>query len=192
MAALPRTLPFLLLFACAPGAFAQVHKCVMPDGKPLYTDQKCEALGASERPPERPAPGVKGNAAPSDARLYRGGCSRTLQDLVFEITTAIDAGDPNRLSNLYHWVNTPDDVANKVMDRLDAIAHRPLLDIAPVSASVAEDTTITSTPADVPRTTARRPPPVGLRLEQTLANGSTPSQTTFGLRRQFGCWWITL
>ena len=191
MVALPRSLLLLACLACAPDAFAQVHKCVMPDGKPLYTDQKCEALGASERPPDPPAPGVKGNTAPSDARLYRGGCSRTLQDLVFEITTAIDAGDPNRLSNVYHWVNTPDDVANKVMDRLDEIAHRPLLDIAPVSASVAEDTAILPTPVDVPRTTARRPP-VGLRLEQTLANGTTPSRTTFGLSRHFGCWWITL
>jgi hypothetical protein len=77
------------------------------------------------------------------------------------------------------------------MDRLDAIAQRPLLDIAPVSASVAEDTMILPTPADVPRTTARRPP-IGLRLEQTLANGTTPSRTTFGLSRHFGCWWITL
>lgn len=191
MAHLPRPLLLLALLACAPGAWAQVHKCVMPDGKALYTDQKCEALGASERPPEPPPPGARGNTAPSDARLYRGGCSRTLQDLVFEITTAIDAGDPNRLSNVYHWVDTPDDVANKVMDRLDAIAHRPLLDIAPVSESVAEDTRILPTPTDVPRTTARRPP-VGLRLEQTLANGTTPSRTTFGLNRRFGCWWITL
>ena len=191
MALLPRSVFLFACLACAPDVFAQVHKCVMPDGKPLYTDQKCEALGASERPPDPPAPGVKGNTAPSDARLYRGGCSRTLQDLVFEIRTAIDAGDPNRLSNVYHWENTPDDVANDVMDRLDAIVHRPLLDIAPISASIAEDTTILPTEADVPRTTARRPP-VGLRLEQTQANGTTPSRTTFGLRRRFGCWWISL
>jgi hypothetical protein len=35
-------------------------------------------------------------------------------------------------------------------------------------------------------------PPVALRVEQTLANGSTPSRTVFGLRRNMGCWWITL
>ena len=32
--------------------------------------------------------------------------------------------------------------------------------------------------------------PIGLRVEQTLANGSTPSSTTFGLQRHLGCWWI--
>jgi hypothetical protein len=31
-----------------------------------------------------------------------------------------------------------------------------------------------------------------LRLEQTLANGSTPSHTVLGLRRSFGCWWVSL
>jgi hypothetical protein len=40
-----------------------------------------------------------------------------------------------------------------------------------------------------------RPPraraPVGLRLEQTLANGSTPSRTVFSLRRHLDCWWIS-
>jgi hypothetical protein len=33
---------------------------------------------------------------------------------------------------------------------------------------------------------------VALRVEQTLANGSTPSRTVFGLRRHLDCWWITL
>jgi len=171
-------------------AHAQVHKCTMPDGRPLYTDQKCEALGATERAPD--PPNAAGNTGtPNSARLYRGGCSRTLQDLVFELTSAVDAGDPNRLSSLYHWVGVSDSTANAVMDRLDSIARRPLLDISPISAEPAEDTTITPGAADVPRTTVRRPP-VGLRLEQTLANGVTPSHTVLGLRRHFGCWWISL
>ena len=42
-----------------------------------------------------------------------------------------------------------------------------------------------------PQTTIRQRP-VGLRLEQTLANGSTPSQTVFGLRRSYNCFWISL
>ena len=42
-----------------------------------------------------------------------------------------------------------------------------------------------------PQATSHRAPS-GLRLEQTLANGSTPSHTVLGLRRYLGCWWITL
>jgi hypothetical protein len=33
---------------------------------------------------------------------------------------------------------------------------------------------------------------VGLRLEQTLGSTATPARTVFGLRRQYGCFWITL
>lgn len=193
MAVFPRFVRLLacaLLLGCAPDAFAQVHKCVMPDGKPLYTDQACAALGASERPPEPTPGGVKAPGA-AGAGFYRSGCSRTLQDLVFEIRTAIDAGDANRLSSLYHWVGASDASANAVMDRLDAIVQRPLLDITPISDSVAADTTVLAMPDDVPRTTARRPP-VGLRLAQTTGNGITPSSTNLGLRRHFGCWWISL
>jgi len=47
-------------------------------------------------------------------------------------------------------------------------------------------------PGYYPTTIPARQPPVALRVEQTLANGSTPSRTVFGLRRHFDCWWITL
>jgi hypothetical protein len=186
-----------LAFAWSCHARAQVHKCTTPDGLPLYTDQQCAALGATERPAEPvPTPDATPDTGPkalgaAGARLYRGGCSRTLQDLVFEITTAVDAQDANRLSSVYHWVGASDGAANAVMDRLEAIVHRPLLDIVPVSASPAQDTTVLPGPADVPRTTVRRPP-VGIRLEQTLPNGITPASTVLGLRRHFGCWWISL
>ena len=41
-------------------------------------------------------------------------------------------------------------------------------------------------------TSAQRTRPVGLRIVQTLKNGTTPSNTTFGLRRAYNCFWITL
>ena len=36
------------------------------------------------------------------------------------------------------------------------------------------------------------PRPIGLRIEQTLGSTATPARTVFGLRRQYGCFWITL
>jgi hypothetical protein len=180
--------------ACAwtNAADAQVRKCTTPDGRPLYTDQRCEALGATPAPATTPGSSAATTPdKPAGHNLYRGGCSRTLQDLVFEITTAIDAQDANRLSSVYHWVGATDASASAVMDRLDAIAHRPLLDISPVSPAPADDVALGSAPVGVPRTTVRRPP-VGLRLEQTLANGITPAPVVLGLRRHFGCWWVAL
>ena len=71
-----------------------------------------------------------------------------------------------------------------VMGRLGAIVKRPLVDIVPMRPGAPEDDYY-------PQTTVRRSP-IALRLEQTLANGSTPSRTVLGLRRHFGCWWVTL
>jgi hypothetical protein len=186
----------LLLFAacaCPRIASAQVHTCTMPDGRPLYTDQKCEALGAVPRQ-QPPSPSTGARTASSGDRKYSGGCQRTLQDLAFELRSAIDAADANRLSGIYHWVGVSDEGAVAVMDRLDKIAHRPLLDITPVQPDDAPEATAGSGitgEAGVAHTTVRRPP-VGLRLEQTQPNGITPLSTTLGLTRHFGCWWVTL
>ena len=34
--------------------------------------------------------------------------------------------------------------------------------------------------------------PVGVRIEQTLDNGTTPASTTLRLAREAGCWWVRL
>ena len=88
-------------------------------------------------------------------------------------------------------VGVSDAAAMSVMDRLDKIVHRPLLDIQPISADPVSEGAITGEAGDVPRTTARRPP-VGLRLEQTLPQSITPASTVLGLRRYYGCWWVSL
>jgi len=172
------TIALLLLFAAVP-ASAQVRRCAAPDGTTIFTDRRCQDVGAVERVPQA--------AASAGARLYRNTCSRNLQDLVFELTSAIDSRDVNRFAGVYYWVGMTTGTSYAVMDRLQAIAQRPLVDVIPVfpaSAGVGEDDYY-------PQTTVRHVP-VGLRLEQTLVNGSTPSRTVLGLRKYFGCWWVQL
>ena len=113
-------------------------------------------------------------------------CARNLLDLVYELTAAMDSHDVNRVAGLYHWVGMSSSGAVSVMDRLDMIAQRPLVDIVPVYPASAQGE------GDYyPQATVRRAP-IGLRLEQTLSNGSTPSRTMLGLRRYLGCWWVHL
>jgi hypothetical protein len=159
-------------------AQAQVRRCTGADGTEIYTDRRCADLGATDRVP-RAAPGAPG-------RFYRGGCSRNLLDLVYELTAAVDSHDVNRVAGLYHWVGMSSSGAVAVMNRLDVIAQRPLVDVVPVypASALGEGDYY-------PQTTVRRAP-IGLRLEQTLANGSTPSRTMLGLRRYLGCWWVHL
>lgn len=185
MAGLLRLRFLLLLMIVTPVLPAHVHaqspvrRCAGPDGGVIFTDRRCTDIGATERVPRADA----GQAA----RFYRGGCARNLQDLTYELTAAIDSGDANRVAGVYHWVGMSSSAAFAVMARLDAIARRPLVDIVPMFPASAD-----GQDGDYyPQATVRRAP-IGLRLEQTLANGSTPSSTVFGLRRYLGCWWVSL
>jgi len=160
-------------------AQAQVRRCTGSDGGTVFTDRRCADIGGVDR--LQPL----GPAGRGTHNLYRGGCARNLQDLVYELTTAIDTHDANRLASLYHWTGMSSRQGYAVMARLGVVVKRPLVDIAPVMPASSDDVD-----GDLyPQTTVRRAP-VALRVEQTLANGSTPSRSVFGLHRHFGCWWI--
>ena len=109
----------------------------------------------------------------------------------------IENKDVNRLASLYQWNGISNASANRILNKLEAIVDRPLVDIAPVRPAPPpifdEDGVVVDENSDgyYPQTAARQRP-VGLRLEQTLKNGTTPSRTVFGLRRAYKCFWITL
>jgi len=107
--------------------------------------------------------------------------------------------DVNRLSSIYLWGNVSNAAANQIIGRLESVVQRPLLDIAPVYPEVAAPTPLPVDPnatlveaVEAAAPQASRPRPIGLRLEQTLGTTATPARTVFGLRRQYGCFWITL
>ncbi|ALN90034.1 hypothetical protein [Lysobacter gummosus] len=123
-------LPPLALTAMAlhPGAAqAQIRRCTDTRGNSVYTDRDCATVGGVDRLPR--------GAAQAQPPAYTGGCARNLRDLVGQITHAIDAHDGNKLASVYHWAGMSDAQAYSVIERLDAIAQRPLLDIAPVMPS---------------------------------------------------------
>ncbi len=154
---------------------AQVNRCTTSDGLALYTDRRCADLGAvnSLQP--------QGNTG--GGRLHRNGCARNVQDLVYEMTIAIDSGDVNRLAGVYHWAGMSGRAGYAVMSQLGALVQRPLIDIVPIAAAGTGD----DEGWQYPRTVHN---PVALRVEQTLTNTSTPSRTVFVMHRYFGCYWI--
>jgi hypothetical protein len=194
----------------APAQTSPLNRCVDARGDTIYTDRRCDEIGAQAR----------GIRSPTGATLStrRMACARTLRDLVHEISAAIDQRDVNRLGAVYHWIGHDDASGARIYDRLQAIVDRPLVDIAPLRASapvaslpaaplpppdapaplpaapVAIAATTPTEGQDAAATPARpaRRAPYGLRLQQTLRNGSTPSRTDLRLQRHFDCWWITL
>lgn len=172
-----------------------MRRCTGVGGVTVFTDRPCADVGAVERLPSDRSRSAASNNAWHFQR--RGGCARNIQDLVYEMTFAIDANDVNRLAGVYHWVGMSGRGANAVMDRLSAIVQRPLVDIAPTyprarAVRDANGNTIDNNADGFYPQTTRARAPTGLRVEQTLGNTATPSRTTFGLRKHMDCWWITL
>jgi hypothetical protein len=169
-----------------------VQRCTTMGGDTVYTDKNCEDIGAMDRLPSASSTGPSAAGA-----LYRGGCSRTLSDLVAQVSMAISAGDVNRLAGVYHWRGVSDAAALRILNQLDAVTQRPLVDIVPIRPAPAPVVDAGGAVVDANQdgyypTTTQRSRPVGLRVVQTLKNSATPSNTTFGLRRAYNCFWITL
>ncbi len=210
---LPACCLVLLLPMAGVEAQAEIRRCQTADGGHVYTDRQCGDLGATERAPRQ-------SMVQQGGRLIRRDCSRNLQDLVFELTAAIDNRDVNRLAGIYHWPGTSTRSAHAIMGRLDGIVNRPLVGIVPVQppppAPVvpasplgwrsADRTQAPATaaaepsPAPLPhsvlaaagRTSQPRRAPTGLVVEQSMSDRVTPLQTLFSLRRHLDCWWVTL
>ena len=183
MSRLTRALALTTLVLAALGASAaaaagtQVNTCVYADGGIVYTDKPCATLGATKAPE---------GTRPSLVSRYRNTCARDLPSLMIELSTAIEIGDVNQLAAYYQWTGLSTRAGYDVMDRLEAITARPLVDIVPLFA----------TPAPAPGSPYFPPldahRPIGLRIEQTRKNGTTPASTTLRLARQAGCWWVRL
>lgn len=156
-------------------AAAQVRRCELPTGATVYTDRRCDAIGAVERQQ------ATGRA---QLRPHRAGCPRNLRDLAFEVSAAIESRDVNRLASVYHWSGLSTRQGYEVMQRLQAIVDRPLVDLQAVYPGGGDE-------ADYAPYPPRRAP-VALRVEQVSRNGSTPIRATLGLRRHLDCWWVSL
>ena len=148
----------------------------------VYTDRRCEDVGAT------PAP-----SGPLQTRRspLRPGCARNVAELVLRVSSAIGQQDANQLAGVYHWAGMSGRQSAAVMRRLDSVVQRPLAGVVPVMRQTFGELGATVSDAEY---YARRPlaqRPVALRIEQSSADGITPSSTVFGLHRHFDCWWIS-
>ena len=124
----------LLLVATAlalpAGAQAQaVNRCVGADGRSIYSDQPCDALGAVARQaPARPA-AASAHGFTTGTGTIGAGCSRSIDALLMGVRGALESGDVNRLATHYHWTGTSARGGRYLMDELEDIARRPLVAI---------------------------------------------------------------
>ncbi|HYQ22459.1 DUF4124 domain-containing protein [Stenotrophomonas sp.] len=187
-----------LLLALLPAASIEAHaqstrlnRCTDAQGQSVYTDRPCDSLGAQSR---RPPPPPAGNTLQRDS--LGASCPRRLSELVQALHTAVDTRDVNRLSTLYLWSAVSDIGAQRILGQLESVVRRPLVDVVPVYPQQDVDQPVVegqspAAPGSDPGTSVPRHP-IGLRLEQTLPGSAARAATVLGLRRQYGCFWITL
>ena len=187
-----------LLSAGSGDARAQgIQRCTNADGVSVFTDKPCELVQARPRI-RHVSPARPGRRSDPDIDPERQ-CPQRLSQLVDQIQQAISSGDSNRLAALYWWGGQGNQTASRLLERLEAMVQRPLVDIAPVypaqPASRASDAQAVADPdAEILQVTpmpAARPRPVALRIVQTLGSGSTPASNVLYLRRQYGCFWVS-
>lgn len=189
----------LLLFLLPFCAMAQdgIHRCIGPDGNPLFTDQPCAALQAT--PVNAPPAPAKPTATqgPSDIATAAPAaitCAASVAELRQSMVDAFATRDPNRLAGLMIWNGYGRDAVVANIRSLGALMQQPLLD---VRASSDEDSPPSGT-GDTENATdnhamQRRDTGEGdqLIVHTTSNDGSgNPRESRFTIVRRAGCLWL--
>ena len=169
-----------LLLALAGPAVAQVAECRYPDGSTVYTDQACATLGATRAPD---------NAQPRLSIRYRNACARDLQELMYQLSTAIEVGDVNRVAESYDWAGMSNEAGQRTMDRLQGLIGRPVLDSRYLDASIGLGGGVAMLASSDPA--APTAGDAGM-LQLLLADGDGGHATSidFDVHRYAGCYFV--
>lgn len=141
-------LALVLAASPAPLVAQGVQRCIDASGRPVFTDQRCADIGAVSLVP--PATALPASGGVVRRGPLPGGCPRTAAQLAGELGAAVRAGDSNRLAGLYDWVGVSGATASRVLDRLERIAARPLVDVAPVLAHDRGQVEVTAAVPELP------------------------------------------
>jgi hypothetical protein len=193
---------FLLFALCALPAHAGngLNRCIAVDGTSIFTDQKCEDIGAMQRVDPPPLPGNLGNGF----RLHANACARKPDDLLHGLENAIRAADVNQVAAFYHWPGVSAEEAVAILNRLQELVGRPLLSIELLYAHRSQDETSGAGPSTGTGTgisarasvddvqdeaVARKAYAVQIVQNRSQRDG-TPIRSTLSLRRNIDCWWV--
>ncbi|WP_430387693.1 DUF4124 domain-containing protein [Dyella sp. 20L07] len=199
---------WLLLFLFLPplSAMAQngIHRCIGPDGNPLFTDQPCAALQATpvattSSAASSPAPANQ-VAAPIAAPPVL--CATTVASLRQSVLEAFANRDANRLAGLMIWNGYGREAVVADIRSLSGLMQRPLLDVTeasddPPPAPPADSIYDVNRSPDALAGASSTPPsasPGGDRqlVVRTAADDGSgvARETRFGVVKRSGCLWL--
>jgi hypothetical protein len=181
----------LLAWACSTSLHAQdVRRCLQSDGTVVITDGVC-ATDAIEKA-RVPEPALHTPGLPKRAGIATPpACNAQIEDLQYSVRTAIDMRDINQLAKHYHWPGVSDAQAEQIMNRLERLVLKPVLDIQPLFAQARPEPDFDYVSPDEIANAQSAQAPYGLKITQYQSNANdTLQSSTFRLQRHFNCWWI--
>ncbi len=132
----------------APSPAQAVNRCIDASGRAVFTDRACADVGATA--PAAFATGAAARGSGIRRGPLPGGCPRTAAQLAGELGAAVGSGDSNRLAGLYDWVGVSGAAASRVLDQLERVASRPLLEVAPVMSADGDPPAEPALPREAP------------------------------------------
>lgn len=137
-------------------AAAGLQRCETASGQLVYTDKPCAAFGAVAVPMsgelltriahddaagdtgyDMSSPDVPQSSGIGGRRSAAGGCARTPGQLAMDLQAAVMLGDVNRIAESYHWVGMGHRSAMRIMDRLQQLQQRGVVDARYYNAQIA-------------------------------------------------------
>lgn len=190
----------LLLFLLPLCAMAQdgIHRCIGPDGNPLFTDQPCAALQATPvNPPSASSaasPTAQGSLNASSTATPAITCATSVGQLRQSMVDAFATRDPNRLAGLMIWNGYGRNAVVADIRSLGQLMQRPLLDI---SAPGDGESPPSGAGQGAGASDDRPASPQGagesdqLIVHTASDDGSgTPRESRFSIVRRSGCLWL--
>ncbi|QWT18944.1 DUF4124 domain-containing protein [Bacillus sp. NP157] len=118
----------ILLLATLPvAAQTTIHRCIGKDGRPVFSDQPCNLVGATSVMP--PAPASSSAAAPGASPSTGLLCAKDMATLRIAVATAFTTRDANRIGGLTLWTGYGSGGAVENIRTLEGVVRQTLLSL---------------------------------------------------------------
>ena len=188
-----------------------VLRCQMPDGTSVYTNKACNSWGAKSLPLPADVLGriatdqrrelklaALQSGLDADAlsnpladtspvapprRPPARGCATTPEQLAMDLQGSVALGDVNRVAESFDWAGMGNEQAQRIMARLQQVAHRPVRGTEYFDASLGEGVPFADAGSEATDGAA------GL-LQVTFDAGNGDAIVDLDVRRDKGCYFL--
>ena len=129
-------------------------------------------------------------AIPVSRRSPGSGCARTPTQLEMDLRGSLGLGDVNRVAESYDWAGMSNRRAQRIMDRLQQLIGRQVIDSQYFNAQISASPFIADAGAAITADASDAGPGDSGMLQLTLGTGTQASIIDFDVRHYAGCYFV--